>query len=691
MEAQPLLSPLLDWLIVLLSLGLPGGAGGEHDPRLLRIVPADAVIALEWAAPNATGAPADRFQSWLADPEIHRATQAMVQLRDQLHPYTSPVDDPSLSGLRERWPAIAERLWHYPGMFYIAWDPVAGGKLIPRAAIVLNVGENAAAARKDLQEVLPAWMLAEPGQSVIPNALWRFRQANGYFIWALGSETVDRISAALQPSPQAPAENAALLAAVNEWDVPRPGHRLWVNLPIDEWQRKNPALWERTPLSAVAELLPGWCSLSVLGSDDTGLVSRTVWLSSPSRPVATWLLPLGKNPLHYIPRDAHYAVSVGVSLADVTRWCALAVEHVPSVPPDLAEHGRQRVEEQLGIDLHKDLLPVLGSTWTIYSAPSTGGPWGISPIITVDLCDSRQAEQLLDKILQTVQQRQSATPGTSGWQEERFFGRRIFTLKGVSLGSLACSPTVCITDDQLTLALHTQTLRGHIRFLDSKALSLADRPECTIPGDARGFLFVDSPAIMSTLWPVASLLTATALHERPLINTEFPITAIPSTAAIVSATRPAVGVWRATDTTLVAEMRNPLSALAPAFTSAVIASVLHNPATHHNAPLDLPTPEGPSIDLGAPTESMSLNEEPASALDAIAPPGKAEPIPTVVPETPRRVWLSGLIRAVTPDDVEAAIPSSVFDRIERGPSPLELQRREERRKARDARKKPQPR
>jgi len=691
MEAQPLLSPLLDWLIVLLSVGLPGGGAGQHDPQLLRIVPGDAVIALEWGASSTPGAPADRFQSWLSDPEIRRATQALVQLREQLHPHSSPLADPSLSGLRERWPAIAERLWHYPGTLYVAWEPVVGGKLVPRAAIVLNVGANTEVARKELQEVLPAWMLAEPGQTVIPNALWRFRQAHGYFIWALGSETVDHIQGTLQQPPASPAGNPALMVAVQEWDVPRPGHRLWINLPIDEWQRKNPALWERTPFAAIAEMLPSWCSLSVLGSDDTGLVSRTVWLGSPSRPLATWLQPLEKNPLQRIPRDAHYAMSIGVSLADVTRWCALAVEHVPSVPPDIAEHWRQRAEQNLGIDLQAQLLPLIGSTWTIYSAPSTGGPWGVSPVLSVDLLDAPRAAQLLDKILQTLQQRSLTNGAASAWQDEQFLGRRMISRKGDTVGGLAFSPSLCITGDQLTLALHSTTLRSHLRFLDSGAQTLADRPECRLPADARGFWFVDSPAIMSTLWPIASLLTESALQRRPEFATAFPAAAIPSTTAIISATQPAMGVVRATETALIAEMKHPLSAMAPFLTAAVIVSLSHQGAVPHQQPVDAPELGPPSIDLGAPAESMSLDEGPASALEAIVPPGRAEPIPTVVPETPRRVWLSGLIRAVTPDDVEAAIPPSVFDRIERGPTATELQRREERRKARDARKKPQPR
>jgi hypothetical protein len=130
-----------------------------------------------------------------------------------------------------------------------------------------------------------------------------------------------------------------------------------------------------------------------------------------------------------------------------------------------------------------------------------------------------------------------------------------------------------------------------------------------------------------------------------------------------------------------------LSAAAPLLTAAALWG-LSQKDLHHSAPMPL---ESPSIDLGTPEGGVTLGDPAPSALDAIPAPGGVEPIPTVVPPTPRRVWLSGLIRSVTPDDVEAAIPPSVFDRIERGPTPEELQRREERRKARELRKKPAPR
>ncbi|HET6422856.1 MAG TPA: hypothetical protein VFG20_04180, partial [Planctomycetaceae bacterium] len=464
MEAQPLLSPLLDWLIVLLSVGLPGGGGGTHDPQLLRMVPPDAVVALEWGAQSPDAMPADHFQTWLADPEIRRATAGLSQLREQLRPYSSPTHDASLIGLRDRWPAVAERLWRYPGCFYVAWEPDVGGKLIPRAAIVLNVGRRTEEARQELLTVLPTWMLAEKGQSLIPNALWRFRQVGDHFIWSLGSESADRVTAALQQPANTPAANPALVAAVEQWDVPRPGHRLWINLPIDEWRQRNPALWERTPLTAVAELVPSWRSLSILGSDEHGLTSRTVWLSSPARPVATWFVPLTNDPLRSIPRDAHYAASVGLATSEIARWFSLAASHVPKLSPTAAEDLQQRVEAELGLSLSDDVLAAFGNTWTIYSAPSTGGALGVSPIICLDIRDRGRAEAVFAKAMDWLQRRIAASNSSSvSLQQEPFLDRSITTLSGWTPGGLALSPSFCLTDKHLLIAIQPQTLRAHLR------------------------------------------------------------------------------------------------------------------------------------------------------------------------------------------------------------------------------------
>ncbi len=691
MGAQPLLSPLLDWLIILLSVGLPGGAGGVNDPRLLRIVPPDAVVALEWSSRTPTPEGGDRFQEFLADPEIRRATAALQLLRDHAHPCSSALNDPSLTGLRDRWPAVAQELWRYPGCLYVAWEPDLGGKLIPRAAIVLNVGGQPDAARKALRAVLPAWMIMEDGQALIPNALWHFRVVGSYFIWSLGTESGDKVAAALQQPVTNPPANPALLAAVETWDVPRPGHRLWINLPLDEWRQKAPALWERTPLAAIAELMPSWRSLSVLGSDDAGLMQRTAWLSSPARPVATWFTPLSTNTTRLIPKDAHYAASAGASMPDIARWCAAAAAHVPMLPPDAPQHWQQRIETELGLKLSDDVLPALGSTWTIYSAPSTGGPFGVSPVISLDVRDPRQAYVAFSQLMHVIHRHVKESADVT-FHEELFLDRTIATLQFRGPRSLPLAPSFCITDKQLLVTLQPQTMRAHLRFLAGGGESFAHRADAALPADARGFFYVDSPALMQVLWPLLPLVGNQPLNQLRTQGIAIDGGVIPSSSAVLPHVQPAWGVLRQTDTALVAEMRHPLSAAAPVLTAVALLGLAQE-QDHSSAETAVPSDLGsPSIDLGTPEGELTTNNDtPASALDAIPSPTRVEPIPTVVPPNSRRVWLSGLIRAVTPDDVESAIPNSVFDRIERGPTPEELQRREERRKAREARKKPLPR
>ncbi len=683
MEAQPLLSPLLDWLIVLLSVGLPGGAGGVNDPQLLRIVPRDAVVALEWSGRAPAGQQNGPLATFLADPEVTRATAALKQVRERLHPISSPIEDPSLVALRDRWPAVAERLWQYSGCLYVAWEPDLGGKLIPRAAIVLNVGDQHERAFREFQAVLPAWMIAADGQSLIPNALWHFRTAGPYFIWTLGTESGAHVQAALQVAPNGLVANPALLEAVKAWDVPRPGHRLWINLPIDEWQQRSPALWEQTPLSALAEFIPSWRSLSVMGSDDEGMVCRTAWLGHGDRPVAPWMTSIAANASQMIPADAHYAASMGVALPEVGSWITRVAAHVPMLPPDAPRQWRERIETELGLNLVHDVMPAFGSTFAVYSAPSTGGALGLSPVFSLDVRQPQQAHAAFTQAMIVLRRHAQQSPQPITFHDELFHDRAIYTMQFRGLGGITLAPTFCITDKQLLVTLQPQTMRAHLRFLDQHGATFANRNDAVVPPNALGFAFVDSPTLMQTLWPLLPLMANRPLND--LRNTDVALDGgvIPSAAAVLPHVRPAFGVMRRTENALVAEMRHALSAAAPALTVAALWGLSQGPAV--STP---PSPlEGPSIDLGT-AEGEVTQETPASALDALP---SVTTIPTEVPPNPRRVWLSGLLRAVTPDDVEATIPPSLFDRIERGPSPEELKQREERRLERAAKRNRVPR
>lgn len=685
MEAQPLLSPLLDWLLVLLSVGLPGGAGGVNDQQLLRIVPRDAVVALEWSG-RGTEIPVGPLQPLLTDPEIRRAAAALAQVRDRLHPCSSPLDDPSLFALRDRWPAVAERLWQYPGCLYIAWEPDLGGKLIPRAAIVLNVGDQHQRARREFQEVLPAWMMTPDKETLIPNALWHFRTAGSYFLWTLGTESAARVEAGLQAAATGTDGNPALIAAVKTWDVPQPGHRMWINLPIDEWRQKAPALWERTPLSAVAEFIPSWRSLSVMGSDDAGLVNRTVWLGRDDQPVAPWFTSVAPHTTRLIPADAHYAASIGLALPEVGGWLAGVAAHVPGLPPDAPDHWRQRIETELGLNLLNDVIPAFGSTFTVYSAPSTGGALGLSPVLSLDVRQPRQAYAAFTQAMIVLHRHAQESPQQVTFHDDLYLDRAIYTMQFRGSSGITLAPTFCITDKQLLVTLQPQTMRSHLQFLERKDATFATRKEAPIPPEALGFAFVDAPAFMQTLWPLLPFVANRSLNELRTRGAAIDGGVIPSTSAVLPHVRPAFGVMRRVDNALVAEMHHPLSAMAPALTAAALWGF-----SQDRPPSAAPSPiESPSIDLGTPEGELSL-DGPASALDVIPVEPTVTTIPTDVPPNPRRVWLSGLIRAVTPDDVEATIPSSVFDRLERGPSPEELQQREERRQERAAKRKRVPR
>ncbi len=101
-----------------------------------------------------------------------------------------------------------------------------------------------------------------------------------------------------------------------------------------------------------------------------------------------------------------------------------------------------------------------------------------------------------------------------------------------------------------------------------------------------------------------------------------------------------------------------------------------------------------SIDLGeADVVSSSGNDGPISA-EMIENPLTDEDIGNAMsgdaaslPGRPSaRPWLPGLVRSVVPDTFETFIPQSAFDRMESGPTPEQLERRQQRRQLRQLRR-----
>lgn len=709
MDVPPLIPPFLEWLLTLLSVGLPGLPPGDRDPALLRAIPPESALVVEWAGRGGKGGAVVGIAGFVNDPEIVRAQAALLQWRARTQSLATSGEAASVYDLPRQWPAIATVLYSHPGCFYVARQPKGAHPPFLEIALISHGGRDPDATFRAWQAVLPAWMIG--GETRTPWALsnlWlHFRRVGPYFVWSFGRAAGDRVAAALtQPGVGLPA-NDDFRRAMAVVHTPNLASVVWINLPLGEWKDQLPQWSGVAPLESLFDQLPTIRSLSVTGVEDGFVVARTAWLGRRDTPLpAPWLTGISPGTREWIPADAHFAASIGVDVPLAIRGIKSLAAHVPALfslnrgasqdeTPQNSNFDRRKensLEEQPDFESWlQDLWPHLGNTLAVYSAPSTGGFLGLSPVVSLDVIRPHEATAAFERFRQRWQ---ASRGGRSIFSEERFAGRVIYNVSPDSGLGLPAPLSLCLTDRQFLAAMQPQTLRAHLRFLDQRGPTFAQRS--VLPaGDALAWIYVDSPAFAQAVWSLLPWVAQRPLHELS-VSTGIDEGAIPSLAAVMPHLRPTSATLRRGDHLLVGEVRNPLSLAAPLLGGGALWTLQQ--AGHRHSPAVLPKFDSPSIDLGAPTVDLTAAEEssvpkkptasfPPAPLPGLTPsPANAPARPTPAP----RPWLPGLIRSVTPDDVEALIPPAVLKRLEEGPTPEMLQRREERRKAREARKAKRP-
>lgn len=99
----------------------------------------------------------------------------------------------------------------------------------------------------------------------------------------------------------------------------------------------------------------------------------------------------------YVPRDAVSYSHFNLSLGEIFDTVVEAVKH----DPDMTARLNQSIEEmnsQLGVDLRKDVLGALGSSWTLYGRSAADDPMKSDTVVIVPLKDGKGLFGLLDKM-----------------------------------------------------------------------------------------------------------------------------------------------------------------------------------------------------------------------------------------------------------------------------------------------------
>lgn len=696
MEAAAASSSLWELVVFLFSVGLPGLPPGPHDPALLRAAPTEAWVAIEWSGRSAGTAGAPGIEGLAADPEIRRGLQAVHALRRQLQ--ASEHHHEGLTArVLQQLPDLCDVLFAQPGCLFVA--PTGSGAAplslaTCQVGLVLNAGDRAEA----LQERLPPWALipaAEdqpaPRRLALPGI--EFRRVGPYFVWNFGVGSAAATAERLQSPDAGLAASPRFQQALRRVAVERPASLVWLHPQLAQQVLTLTGMDQAETIQPVRHLLDrehGVQLLSVCGTDGGRVVSRTLigGFAQGDRD-APQRLGISEAALARIPADAHLVAALHCDLGQLLQPL---FEGVQKLKP---RHARQlddlahRLEERLGLKWRDDVIPALGADWTVYSAPSTGGAYGVAPVFSLEVRNAAQVDALVSRLMRVVEEA-NRTDDPNGFRVERetLFDHEIVTFHSPETRRLGMAPSVCLTRQQLLCALHPQALRAHLRFLSGAGPNFAQRlgRDVVLPPGAVAWCYVDSPRFAELTLPglpYAIRQQAGARHDELLA-------ALPSAAAVLPYLAPTTASIAIVPEGVLCEMRNPLSLATPLLAVATVAGMIHSQSAAAPATTETPASPGVSIELGDPEGGpATLPAAPVPSLPKEALPADEQNEKQPEASAARR-WGAAMLRAFAPPEVQFLIPDEVYRRMEEGPTPEQQRLREERRQARERRRHSRP-
>ncbi len=690
-------SELLRQLLLLLSVGLPGLPPGASDPQLLSAIPADAVFAIHWSGRGAGIPGAEGLAGALADPEIQRAAEAihvLAQFTANLE-RELPADGAAAAG--SDWTAIAETWLHYPGCLYLVVGPpnkpgLSGLASIVRAGVIISPGDKVDQALLDLSGQLPAWALVDANDPHAPppntTGLLKHHRFGQRLAWSFGdgmAEVAERLTTGTGGLGGTPNFQRML----GQVPLEAHGSLLWLQLPgqLANFATATAGL----PPEMQAKLQQGlqqigaFRVLGLTGLEGGRVVSRTaIECPALTGSAAALFQPIRIESLQRVPADAHVVAALG---CDLEALLSTAIDGVASMIPGNSDPValRNRLETELGLNWSQDLAPAFGSTWVVSSSPSTGGALGLGPVFSLAVQDPRAAYAAFTQGMHWLQ-RNFDSNGSADVRltNELFLDRTLYTLQYGQRVAGGLAPCFCITDRELLVTLQPQTLRSHLRFLEQRGPTFADRlGDAHWPAGAAAGLFIDAPRFTEVVWPLLPMVANAPLNRLTEFGLGVDAGVWPSTAAMLQYSAPCTAAITPTEFGCVCELRNPLSLAIPVLAGLALPALQQADLPQAESPGT--TESGLEVDLGAP--EGQAGGAPMPATEPIQDPAVQ---PATHLESPAakvfREMAPGLIRAFTPDDLELLIPAEVFQRLEAGPDPERLRRREARRLEREQRR-----
>lgn len=172
--------------------------------------------------------------------------------------------------------------------------------------------------------------------------------------------------------------------------------------------------------------------------------------------------------------------------------------------------GIAGIEQELGIEIKRDLLAPLGSEWTLYIAPSNGGLWFLGLTAVGSLRNAEHLDQGLTRacegIAKLAAKEAGARSGVSVRLETEKHRDRTIRYVRILGAPIPVAPAWSIHGDRIIVALYPQIVRAAIDHELDKSPSLWDKPDFQrglklMPKDATSVLYLDTADTVRDIYP----------------------------------------------------------------------------------------------------------------------------------------------------------------------------------------------
>lgn len=455
--------------LTLLFVSLPAAAQPLADR-----VPADAVVYVGWAGAESMGPgyEASHLKALLDSAEVGRwVSEVMPKLIER-----AGEEQPQAGAMTEAASGLLAPMWRHPTALYVGpMDMTNPRQPMPRAALICDAGEEAAALHKNLQEFVqqmgaenaPVPITVRKAGNVVALVAGKSPELEGLLAGKGKGKSIQTVKSFA--TAMAGQESPVLAGYVDAEAIIRFADKMVA-------EQGDPDAKEGWPAAKEALGLAGLKRISFAAGFDGKDWATQAFIEAPAPREGLMAMldaePVSEEALRAIPSTATMAgvarFDVG-GLVDALRGMAGKLDERAA---DDFDEGMKQVNEALGLDVRQDILEPLGDEWAYYLAPGITGRGPLGVVVVNRLTDADKAQASWEKLQERANQ--AIAEQTPPEVKISFKQAEVGEVTVHYLATPFVTPSWTIQNGNLYLGLYPQIVAGAAGHVSREGKSILD-------------------------------------------------------------------------------------------------------------------------------------------------------------------------------------------------------------------------